>query len=80
MNMTTSVPQTPSLFRRIMTKLAAFAPGIFLIGYSIGTGSITTMAKAGANYGVSLMWAVALSCIVTWFLIRIYGRYASVTG
>ncbi|WP_249440563.1 hypothetical protein [Escherichia coli] len=26
------------------------------------------------------MWAVALSCIVTWFLIRIYGRYASVTG
>ncbi|MDW3408218.1 hypothetical protein NQ262_21315 [Escherichia coli] len=51
MNMTTSVPQTPSLFRRIMTKLAAFAPGIFLIGYSIGTGSITTMAKAGANYG-----------------------------
>lgn len=37
------------------------------------------MAKAGANYGVSLMWAVALSCIVT-VLIRIYGRYASVTG
>lgn len=61
-------------------KTRGLCTGIFLIGYSIGTGSITTMAKAGANYGVSLMWAVALSCIVTWFLIRIYGRYASVTG
>lgn len=27
-------------------------PGIFAIGYTIGTGSVTSMAKAGADYGL----------------------------
>lgn len=64
----------------LFKKLAVFAPGMLLIGYNIGTGSITSMAKAGAIYGVSLLWTLAVSCFITYFLIRIYGRFTTVTG
>lgn len=59
---------------------AAFLPGIFLIGFNVGTGSVTAMAKAGASYGMSLLWALCLSALVTYFMINLYGRYAVVTG
>lgn len=60
--------------------LARFLPGIFLIGFNIGTGSVTAMAKAGATYGMSLLWALALSVLVTGFLINLFGRFTIVTG
>jgi Mn2+/Fe2+ NRAMP family transporter len=55
-------------------------PGIFLLGFNIGTGSVTAMAKAGATYGMSLLWTILLSCIVTYFMIITYGRFTLVTG
>jgi len=60
--------------------LALFLPGIFLLGFNIGTGSVTTMAKAGATYGMSLLWAVLISCVATYVMINAYGRYTLVTG
>ena len=36
---------------RLSKALALFLPGIFLLGFNIGTGSVTSMAKAGATYG-----------------------------
>ncbi len=60
--------------------MASISPGIFLIGYNIGTGSITTMASAGADYGMSLILPVLLSCIFTYFLIITFGRFTIVTG
>ena len=60
--------------------LASIAPGLFLIGYNIGTGSITTMASSGAAYGMTLIWPLLLSCIFTYFLILLFGRYTSLTG
>lgn len=60
--------------------LALFLPGIFLLGFNIGTGSITTMAKAGADYGMSLLWTIVASCLCTFFMINIYSRYTLVTG
>ena len=47
--------------RAILRLLSAIGPGIFIIGYIIGTGSVTSMAKAGAEYGMTLTWALALS-------------------
>ncbi|MGA9292522.1 MAG: Nramp family divalent metal transporter [Ignavibacteriaceae bacterium] len=58
----------------------SFLPGIFLLGFNIGTGSVTAMAKAGADYGMSLLWTILLSCIITFLLIDIYGKYTIVTG
>lgn len=60
--------------------MASIAPGLFLIGYNIGTGSITTMASSGAAYGLTMIWPLLLSCIFTYFLIMLFGRYTSLTG
>ena len=55
-------------------------PGIFLIGYNIGTGSLTAMSKAGANYGTNLLWAVLVSCLITWYLINFFSRFTMASG
>ncbi len=65
---------------KLFAFFATIAPGIFLIGLNIGTGSITTMASAGAAFGMSLMWALLLSCIFTFILLISFGRYTAVTG
>ncbi|MEN8227676.1 MAG: Nramp family divalent metal transporter [Bacteroidota bacterium] len=67
-------------YKKIGIFLASIAPGLFLIGYNIGTGSITTMASSGAAYGMTLIWPLLLSCVFTYFLIMLFGRYTSVTG
>ncbi|MEN8116707.1 MAG: Nramp family divalent metal transporter [Bacteroidota bacterium] len=68
------------IFKKIGLFLAAVGPGLFLVGYNIGTGSVTSMASAGANYGMSLSWAVLVSCIFTYILIITFGQYTLVTG
>ncbi len=69
-----------NLFKKIGLFIASVAPGLFLIGYNIGTGSITTMASSGAAYGLTLIWPLLLSCIFTFFLIMLFGRYTAHTG
>ena len=64
----------------VAKTLAMFLPGIFLLGFNIGTGSVTAMAKAGATYGMSLLWTIVASCLATFFMISIYGRFTLVTG
>jgi len=65
---------------KIGLMLLSVGPGLFLIGYNIGTGSVTTMAKTGANHGMDLFWALVLSCIFTYVLMVAYGRVTLVTG
>lgn len=65
---------------KVLKGLAAFLPGIFLLGFNIGTGSVTAMAKAGASYGMSLLWTIVASCLTTYFMINLYSRYTLVTG
>lgn len=65
---------------KIKVFIASIAPGLFLIGYNIGTGSITTMAVAGAEHGMKLFWPLLLSCIFTYYLIIAFGRYTAITG
>jgi Mn2+/Fe2+ NRAMP family transporter len=60
--------------------LAAIGPGIFIIGYIIGTGSVTSMAKAGAEYGMTLTWALALSCFCTYVAIVAVSRVTIISG
>lgn len=69
-----------SLFKRAALALSAVGPGLFLIGYNIGTGSITTMAMAGAQYSMTLLWALLLSGIFTYVLMVAYGHLSLVTG
>jgi manganese transport protein len=69
-----------TLKQRVILGLSLVGPGLFLIGYNIGTGSITTMAKAGADYGMTLFWALILSCFFTYILMVAYGKLTLVTG
>ena len=65
---------------KIKTFIASIMPGIFIIGYNVGTGSVTSMSKAGANFGFDLLWTVLLSCVITWYLILHFSKYTMVTG
>jgi manganese transport protein len=65
---------------RVKKIFQSLLPGLFLLGFNIGTGSVTAMAKAGADYGMSLLWTIILSCLITFFLIHLYGKYTVVTG
>jgi manganese transport protein len=65
---------------KILIALSAVGPGLFLIGYNIGTGSVTTMAKTGAEHGMNLFWALVLSCIFTFILMVAYGKVTLVSG
>ncbi|MHC4643741.1 MAG: Nramp family divalent metal transporter, partial [Planctomycetota bacterium] len=60
--------------------LLAVGPGIFCIGHTIGTGSVTTMCKTGSMVGMDLLWLLALCCLFMGFLMEAFGRYAVVTG
>lgn len=66
--------------KKLLKLLSVVGPGIFAIGYTIGTGSVTSMAKAGADYGFGLLWVLALSCLFSGVLMTAYGRFAAVTG
>ena len=68
------------MMKNFKKSIALFLPGIFLLGFNIGTGSVTSMAKAGATYGMSLLWTIVASCLATYFMINLYSRYTMVTG
>ena len=69
-----------NLLKKIAKAIAVVGPGLFLIGYNIGTGSITTMAKTGAEHGMGLFWILVLSAIFTYVLMVAYGKITLVTG
>lgn len=69
-----------SILQKISAFLRKIGPGIFAIGYTIGTGSVTTMAVAGSQYGMQLLWVLFISCLFSWVLMEAYGRYTLVTG
>ena len=67
-----------------MSKLQRFIvsvlPGVFMIGYVIGTGSVTSMASAGASYGMSLTWTLALASLFTHIMVVALSRLTILTG
>ncbi|GAA4238884.1 hypothetical protein GCM10022291_31060 [Postechiella marina] len=57
-----------------------FGPGIFAIGYTIGTGSVTSMIVAGSKFNMQLLWVLLLSCLFSGVLMFVYGNYGLITG
>lgn len=68
------------LLKKILSEIVGFGPGFFAIGYTIGTGSVTSMIIAGSEYGMQLLWVLLLSCLFTGVLMYAYGNYALVTN
>ncbi|APG64417.1 iron transporter [Tenacibaculum todarodis] len=69
-----------SFLKKLITIILGFGPGIFAIGYTIGTGSVTSMLVAGSTYGMQLLWVLLLSCLFSGVLMFAYGNYALITG
>lgn len=69
-----------SILKKLIALVLAFGPGIFAIGYTIGTGSVTSMIVAGSTYGMQLLWVLLLSCFFSGILIYVYGNYTLITG
>jgi manganese transport protein len=65
---------------KLFAILLTIGPGMFCIGYTVGTGSVTSMIVAGSRFGMRLLWVLVLSCIFSWVLMEAYGRFAIVTG
>ncbi|TFH26560.1 MAG: hypothetical protein E4H10_06645 [Bacteroidia bacterium] len=65
---------------KIRKFLSSIGPGIFIIGYIVGTGSVTTLASSGAKYGMSMTWALALSCFFTYIMIVSISRLTILSG
>ncbi|WP_420399240.1 NRAMP family divalent metal transporter [Flagellimonas sp.] len=69
-----------TLLKKLIALVLAFGPGIFAIGYTIGTGSVTSMIVAGSTYGMQLLWVLLLSCFFSGILIHVYGNFTLITG
>ena len=61
--------------KKIIRFLLSFGPGIFAIGYTIGTGSVTSMIVAGNSFGMQLLWVLFFSCLFSGVLIYVSGSY-----
>lgn len=68
------------LFKRILRVVALVGPGLFCLGFTIGTGSVTSMVKSGSMYGTDLLWVLAISAFFTWVMTEAYGRFGIMTG
>lgn len=69
-----------SIFKKFLAVILAFGPGIFAIGYTIGTGSVTSMIVAGSKYGMQLLWVLLVSCFFSGVLMYTYGNYSLISG
>lgn len=69
-----------SISEKIKQRLKDFGPAFFIIGYVVGTGSVTSMVISGAKFGLSLSWALLLSCFFCYFLIIAISKLTIITG
>ena len=69
-----------SILIKFKKFVISIGPAFFVVGYTIGTGSIVTMASAGSRYGMEMLWVLVLACLFAFVLLRAYGRYSIVRG
>lgn len=69
-----------NMFKTVLRQIAMVGPGLFCLGFTIGTGSVTSMVKSGSMFGTQLLWVLAISAFFTWVMTEAYGRFGIVTG
>ncbi len=57
-----------------------YGPALFMIGATIGTGSVSSLFVAGAERRTSLLWALIPSCIFYWALLTAMSRLTFASG
>jgi len=69
-----------SAIDKLKKSLKDFGPAFFIVGYVVGTGSVTSMVVSGAKFGLSLSWALLLSCFFTYFLLIAISKLTIISG
>ncbi|WP_204356488.1 Nramp family divalent metal transporter [Arcticibacterium luteifluviistationis] len=69
-----------SIISKFIAVILGFGPGIFAIGYTVGTGSVTSMIVAGSRFGMQLLWVLFLSCFFSGILMHAYGNFSLISG
>ncbi len=69
-----------NIFKSIGQVFTSYGPGIFMIGAVIGTGSVSSLVVAGADFGMQLLWALLLSCLFFGVLLASMSRLTFATG
>lgn len=62
------------------TKLKYIGPGFLLAGAAIGVSHLVQATRAGADYGVVLIFAILIACLTKYPFLEFGSRYASATG
>lgn len=65
-------PPVPRTFREFLSSLG---PGIIVVLTWLGAGDVVDMGVAGANYGYSLLWVLAVAVLMRFLLVSLIGRY-----
>lgn len=65
---------------RLVRFAASILPGMFMVGYVVGTGSVTTMAVAGASYGMTLLWTLVLASLFTHIMFSAISKTTMISG
>ncbi len=60
-------------------KLKQFGPGLLVAAAFIGPGTVVTASRAGAGFGLALLWAVVFSVFATMILQEMAARVGLVT-
>jgi Mn2+/Fe2+ NRAMP family transporter len=76
-------PTTPALERRqgiARQRWWAFGPGLVFAVAALGPQDLVTNAAAGASYGYTLLWTVALVVAARYVILEATARYVVVSG
>ncbi len=65
---------------KVYYKLKALGPGLLFAGAAIGVSHLVQSTKAGANFGLGLLWALLLVNICKYPFFQFGPRYAAATG
>ncbi len=60
--------------------LASLGPGLLMAGAAVGVSHLVQATRAGAEYGLSLLGLVLLTCVLKYPFLEFGPRYAAATG
>ena len=63
-----------------MTALSRLGPGIMLAATAVGVSHLVQSTRAGADYGMTMIWAIVLIVLLKYPAFRFASEYASATG
>lgn len=75
-----TVPPETEVTRPASRRSWAFGPGLVFAVAALGPQDLVTNSAAGAGYGYSLLWTVALVVLARYMVLEATARYVVVTG